>query len=277
MFGYVRISRRELNDEEYERFLSYYCGLCREIGKYSHAARIGLSYDMTFLAILLAAVCDEEESEEAFRCAAHRLKKEKAISGGRVMEYAAQMSILLVYKKFEDDLRDERSLKAFFGKLIYSFPMRKIKYTSYAKSISELLGKMSALEKNNCSEPDEIADCFAKICEIIFTPDFITDDNTRKILSWMGYNIGRWIYLIDAYDDLEKDIKTNSYNPFKHRAGNLKKETESTLTYNLAKIAAAYDLLNVSRNDGIIRNILYAGMGGVQSKVLKTEENNESI
>ena len=279
MFGYVRISRNELNDEEYEQFMAYYCGLCREIGRFSHIARLGLSYDMTFLAILLAAVCGESEEQSKFRCAAHKFKTESAICGGKVMDYAAQMSILLVYKKFEDDMRDEKSLKAFLGKMIYSIPMRKIKFTQYAIEISELLRKMSDLEKDNCTEPDEIADCFAKICEIIFTPDFITEESTRRILSWLGYNVGRWIYLIDAYDDLEKDIKNKSYNPFKGRSGqeNLSRDVEKTLTYTLANIAAAYDLLNVNRNDGIIKNILYAGMGSVQNEVLKTEENNESI
>ena len=142
------------------------------------------------------------------------------------------------------------------------------------------LKKLSELEKSNCCEPDETADCFARICEIIFTPDFITDEKTGQILSWMGYNIGRWIYLLDALDDLKDDIKHNSYNPFKDRYKDekLAENTESTLTYNLANIAAAYDLLDVKRNDKIIRNILYSGMGGVQNEILKLrEENNESL
>lgn len=280
MFGYIRISKSELDEENYKRFKAYYCGLCRAIGRYSALARLGLSYDMTFLAILLAAVYDEQEEITKIRCGLHPFKREEAVACGTVMDYAAQMSILLVYKKFEDDMRDEKSLKAFFGRLIYSRPMKKIKYTRSAEKITECLKKLSELEKNNCCEPDETADCFARICEIIFTPDFITDEKTGQILSWMGYNIGRWIYLLDAFDDLKDDIKHNSYNPFKDRYKDekLAENTESTLTYNLANIAAAYDLLDVKRNDKIIRNILYSGMGGVQNEILKLrEENNESL
>lgn len=278
MFGYVRISKAELDERSFERFKGYYCGLCGSIGKYSHIARLGLSYDMTFLTVLLAAVCDTGEEEKRFRCIFKPRKKEKAIIADVITDYAAEMSILLAYKKIEDDLRDEKSIRAFLGKLLYEGPYKKIKNKAYSEKISELLKRMTELEKSGCDEPDEIADCFAKICEVIFTPDFLPDEDTRRVLAWMGYNVGRWIYLLDAFDDLEKDMKSNSYNPLAKRYSGKKSEIETTLTYNLANIAAAYDLLDVKRNDEIIKNILYAGMGGMQNKVLNLPEGkNESL
>ena len=283
MFGYIRIGKNELSNENFLRFKAYYCGLCKAMGKYSHISRLGLSYDMTFLTLLLSAVSEEKETIVPSRCILHPFKKEHAVKG-TVVDYTAAMSILLVYKKLEDDWNDDKSIRALAGKIIYLSAARKIsvEYKETADKISECLRKLSVLEKENCTDIDETADCFAKICETLFAPDFIADKNTKKVLSWIGYNIGRWIYIIDAYDDAEKDIKKQSYNPFKERykenPDKLRRDTEAMLTYNLASISAAYDLLNINRNDEIIRNILYSGMGGMQNKILNLwEEKDESL
>lgn len=281
MFGYVRICREELDEENFQRFREYYCGLCKEIGRYSNVARMGLSYDMTFLLILLSAVCDENSETQSCRCMLHPLKRECAVKHNTTLDYVANMSILLSYRKIEDDWIDDHSAKAFIGKLLYTHSFKKIKkqYSVQDSAISFQLSRLSKLEKENCSDSDEVADCFAKICETVFTPDFITDTNLRKILSWIGYNTGRWIYLIDAFDDLKKDIKNKVYNPFipkinekKYKIKDLAEEIEVTLTYTLANIAAAYDFLDIKCNDIILKNILYTGMEGMQRKVLNIQE-----
>ena len=110
-------------------------------------------------------------------------------------------------------------------------------------------------------------------------PDFIEDEGTKKVLSWMGYNLGRWIYIADAYEDLEKDIKNKNYNPLVFYKGeNLKQDIYDSMTYSLANIASAYDLLDIKRNDTLIRNILYAGLPQKQESIFnKTEEDNGSL
>ena len=282
MFGYVRICREELDNESFERFRAYYCGLCKKIGKYSNIARLGLSYDMTFLLLLLSSVCDEEDEIAECRCMLHPLKKEHMVKDNQILDYVANMSILLVYRKFEDDWKDERSLKALAGKMLYYRAVRIVKnqFAQQDEKISFYLSEISRLEAENCSDSDEIADCFAKLCESLFSPDFISGRNTKRVLEWIGYNIGRWIYLIDAFDDLEKDKKNNAYNPLKSRAeksskDELASELETTLTYTLANIAAAYDILDIKRNDTILKNILYAGLCGMQTKVLNIQEEKD--
>lgn len=281
MFGYIRIFRQGLDDDEFLRFSAYYCGLCKELGKTSAVSRLGLSYDMTFLAILLAAVLPEEDNIIPCRCMLHPFKKKHKISPSKALSYAADMSILLAYRKLEDDLNDENSIKARCGTLFYTPAFKKVRkrYAKQDEKIAAELSRLSELEKANCQEPDEVADCFAKMCEVVFTPDFITDSDTRKTLSWLGYNIGRWIYLIDALDDLEKDKKSGAYNPMSHCGSDeLLTLHEPALTHTLANIAAAYDLLEVYRNDSILKNILYAGLGAMQTKVLnKPEEQDGSI
>lgn len=280
MFGYVTVCKEYMTEEDYERFKAYYCGLCHATGKQcSTLARLGLSYDITFLAIVLSAVTKGEAEHNIGVCAAHPLKRHKYVVNDRAVDYAACMGVILTYLKFLDDWRDVHSIKAVFGMLMFYRGMKKAKkrYLMQYESIDRELKRLSVCEKNNAGI-DEAADCFAKILEILFTPDFITDTTERKVLGWFGYNIGRWIYVIDAYSDIDEDLKHKCYNPFSSEAKDrerLKKRLNTTLTLNLDTAASAYELLRVHKNDGIIRHIVYTSLYLRQNKILG--EANESI
>ena len=216
MFGYVNICSSTISEEDKTLYSSYYCGLCRAIGKKSQLMRLGLNNDLTFLSVLLSGVVREEpEIKTDSRCIMHRMKKQSIIKHNLVMDYVSDMNILLVYLKACDDIYDDKKLLGICSKQILKKTATKVlnKYPELSTNILENLKRLSSLEKENCSNIDEIADCFAKVLEAIFVPDFIDDDGTKKILSWMGYNLGRWIYIADAYDDLEKDRKKKNYNP----------------------------------------------------------------
>ncbi len=287
MFGYVNVYKDELKVCEYNQFQAYYCGLCKAIGKLcSQTARLGLSYDMTFLAILLSAVENTEIKTEAKPCAAHPLVKRKNVINDRAVDYAADMSVLLAYLKFYDDWQDEKSLKALGMMLLYRRAVRRAKKRNRAEyeKIRVLLNELSVLEKHNSKELDAAADCFAQILSVLFTPDFISVDAERRVLAWLGYNTGRWIYIIDAFADLEEDEKHHSYNPLIARGytdrTTLSRELEVTMTYTLHNIAASYELLKVYKNDEILRNILYLGLKMKQDAILSKynkEETDESV
>ena len=216
LFGYVTVYKELLSEDDYATFKSYYCGLCRAIGRRcSQTARLGLSYDLTFLAIVLSSISDEEQKSENKPCIAHPLKKRTSI-GDSALAYAADMGVILDYLQLLDDWHDERSIKALLGMLVFHRGMKKARarHEKCSEEIIAQLSRLSELEKVNCSDIDECADCFAKILETLFTPDFITDEAQRRVLSWLGYNIWRWIYVIDAVNDMEKDYIKGSYNPF---------------------------------------------------------------
>lgn len=279
MFGYVRICKDELKIKDYNTFRAYYCGLCRSIGKRNQAARLALSYEMTFLAILLSAVGDDKITLRQKRCIAHPFRKRPSVTDDDAVEYSADMSILLDYLKLKDDVDDDKSVKAFVGMLFFSISVKKLKrkYPRQTAEIISQLNRLSLLEKNNSNSIDETADCFAKILSVLFTPDFISDTPTRRTLEWLGYNIGRWIYIIDAAADFEDDLKKGSYNPFGKKCID-KENLEITLTYTLANAASAYELLDIKKNDDILRNIIYIGLKNMQDHVLKGKENtNESL
>ena len=212
MFGYVNICAQTITEEDKKLYASYYCGLCKAIAKKSQFMRLGLNNDLTFLSVLLSGVYAENpEFKLNSRCLMHGLKKHDEIKLNAVMDYTSDMNILLVYLKICDDASDDDKISNKAMKVLFKNTAEKIKkkYPEISLEISENLKRLTILEENECCVIDEVADCFAKLLEAVFVPDFIEDERTRKVLSWMGYNIGRWIYILDAYEDVEKDKKKN--------------------------------------------------------------------
>ena len=282
MFGYVNISKECIGDEDKKLYSMYYCGLCKAIGKKSQISRLALSNDLTFLAIILSSVLIDEPSVlHNKHCIAHPVKKHDEIAMDKVLDYASDMNILLVYLKVCDDVNDDRRLVDYFKKIIFSYRASRIKnkYPELSKGILENLKKLSQLEKEKCDSIDKTADCFAKILEAIFSPKNLgLDDEIIHILRWIGYNLGRWIYIIDVYADIKKDKKSGSYNPFLCVGKIDKKLTKDALLYTLANISNAYDLLKIYRNDSLIKNFLFSGLPEMQEHIfIRMEETNGPV
>lgn len=263
MFGYVTAHKDLLRVCDYNIFRGYYCGLCKTLGKrFNQMTRMGLSYDMTFLAVLVSSLSDEEITLKQEPCVAHPFSKRPVLKQDEGISYSADMSVLLTYYKLKDDWEDERSLKS-FARLFYFFPMKKTvkQYPRQAKAIIEQLAALHKLERENCNKPDAVADCFGKLLAEIFDKD-----GTNRPLAMLGYHIGRLIYLTDAFCDLEDDKKKGTYNPFLSLYGNtVTKETVvsqliPSLTYTLSEIACAYELLDIKKNKELLDNFIYLGL-----------------
>ncbi len=279
MFGYINVYKDELKIKDYKIFRAYYCGLCKSLGRFcGHITRLGLSYDMVFLMIMLSAVSETEPVFSMKRCGLHPLKKRTITEPDKISQYTAEISCLLAYLKCADDFKDDKSIKGLIGMALYKNSVNKIRKKSdnIYTFIKSKLSDLSALEKGNCKDADKVADCFAKITEMIFS--YNAPKSQERQLKWIGYNIGRWIYLTDAFADLKKDFKSGAYNPFLcNKPDNietdkyiedLKNTIEPGLTYTLSTIASTYDLLDIKRNDDILRNIIYIGLPVRQSAEL---------
>lgn len=263
MFGYINAHKDLLRVCDYNIFRGYYCGLCKTLGKEFHQlTRFGLSYDMTFLAILISSLQKEEITLKHQPCIAHPLTRRPVISEEEGIRYSADMSVLLTYYKLKDDWDDEKSIKS-FARLWYYFPMKKVakKYPRQTNAIRDNLKKLRDLEHSSCRNPDQVADCFGKLTEAIFDRN-----NDNLALKTLGYHIGRFIYFTDAYMDLEHDQKKKTYNPFLARCQSkiqkeeLKQELVPSLTYTLSEIANAYELLTIHKNKELLDNIIYLGL-----------------
>lgn len=287
MFGYVTVCREMLSEESRSVFNAYYCGLCKATGREcSHGARMGLSYDITFLALVLSAVQHGKSNMRNKKCLLHPTRKNNSVENDPTVDYAANMGVILTYLKLLDDWHDDRSIKALCAMVFFYRGARQARkrYKNTYTEIKQCLDKLSMLEKNKCASVDETADCFAKILEILFTPFFIDNEGTRRTLAWLGYNIGRWIYIIDAYNDLEKDMRKNNYNVFaaanegmscEEIKKNISDRVEASLTFTLENAASAYNLLDIYKNREILDNILYTALKTKQKYILGGS--NESV
>lgn len=275
VFGYVTVGKNQMTEDEYAVFRTYYCGLCRAMGKAaSQVSRFGLSYDIAFLAIVLSSVADAEPIEDHGRCMAHPFKKSRYYKYDPVLEYCASAGVILGYAKLADDVSDDRSIKAVLGMLALKrgFKRSRRRCPEVYTAVKERLQRLSELEKNGCTSVDEPAEEFGRITELLFTPDFVTGEATRRALAWFGYNLGRWIYILDAYNDYEQDLKTGAYNPFIAAGGLDAEAVDMSLTLTLSNIASAFELIDFKRNGDLIGKMVYISLRQKQNSILGNTE-----
>lgn len=280
MFGYVRPLKGELKCREFDHFKSVYCGLCHTLAKrYGLPSRFVLSYDLTFLATVFSAL-DGGTTFEHKRCPANPLAKKCVACTSNSLELAADLTVILAYRKLDDSVKDSTPLKSFgfrVLRLILNPAFRKAKRfrPQFTEKTDNLLRELEKLEEENCPSLDQTADSFARILsEACYESAF--DPKTVRVLSSMFYHIGRWIYIIDACADYTEDMQRGEYNPIVHRfkstepvlSETMKKELGNTLSHSLATASSAFELLDLGPHEGLVANVLYLGLAAVTSEVL---------
>jgi hypothetical protein len=274
MYGYVNINKMELKLKEFYEFRGFYCGLCETLGKrYGVSGRFSLSYDMTFLIILLTSLYEPEFVIENKRCPVHPLKKSPVITN-KFSEYAADMNIILAYEHFADDYKDEKKIKAAVGLLAFKSAYNKAaaKYERQVKVIKEELNQLSRIEAEGREQIEEAASTFGRIMAEIFVYE---KDNWEEDLRRIGFYIGKFIYIMDAYEDVEEDVKKGNYNPFKkiYKDYGFRENVKYMLEMTISECVASFERLPLLKDVDILRNILY---DGVWTKFDRRSE-NESI
>ena len=211
MFGYISINKAEMKFKDYDVYHSYYCGLCKVLKEcYGRRGQVTLSFDMTFLVILLTGLYEPDTKTEMVRCIAHPMQKHAAKTN-EFTEYAAAINMLLSYYKCEDDWADEHRKKAFVAAKLLHSKIKKIEklYPVKCKVISENLAQISKYEAENEQNLDLMSGLFGNIMAEIFA---YRHDEWESSLRKIGFFLGKFIYLMDAYDDVEDDVKKGNYN-----------------------------------------------------------------
>ena len=260
MFGYVTANWKELSKAQQDRYGGIYCGICLRIREQaSQTARLGLSYDMAFLALLLMSLYEPEETSGPLRCATHPLRKRDWIDN-EYIRYAADMNVALAYYNFLDDWNDDGKLSAkllakAFGKTL---PEIENRYPRQCAAIADCIGKLSELEKANCPNPDESAHVFGTLLgELMVYRQDLWQDTLRQ----MGDALGRFIYLADAAVDFRKDKKKNKYNPFLAMDQEEDWEKwEEYLVLAMGRCTRFYEMLPLVQDKALLDNILYSGV-----------------
>lgn len=269
MFGYIKADLSKLNTEQIEQYKGVYCTLCNSLKKhYGFTARYLLNYDITFLALIRLALSENEPSSYEKYCP-YKCKKCTCISGDEdVFFYCCSVLVILAYEKILDDIRDEHFFKKLFSWLLSVFFKRKYNkakgaFADLSEQISSNIALQQEFENRECS-PDKAAQPTADSLGKIFS--FNTDD---KKLYNLGYFLGRWIYFLDAADDLESDRQKGSFNVFLNGNYNI----EEILNLSIGEAVENYKNIDFNRYKPIIDNILFDGTFAVQNLVLKGEKN----
>ena len=213
MFGYVQPAPDKLTAEEEQRYRALYCGLCKSIGgSCGQRARMGLSYDMTFLSAILHNMMHCDVKIEKKHCVLHPIVRRPIAADDEVTQAVACLNTLLVYYKLTDDVEDEgkgKATRAFFKK---GYKRAKLRFPQLAEIVKNRMAELSALEKEGCDCIDRAADPFGSMIAEI--SDRLLGEYKSEDTHNLFYGIGKWVYLIDALDDYDKDVKKKNYNPF---------------------------------------------------------------
>ncbi|MEG0133873.1 MAG: DUF5685 family protein [Clostridium sp.] len=274
MFGYVTPYKLELKIKDYEMFKAYYCGLCISIkDNFSNLCRMSLNYDMTFLGILLDSLEDNKHEYIVSKCMAHPMKKKPKVINNKALDYASFCNVALVYYKLLDDYEDDNAL----NKKLISLYIKRFLNTKDSdlspllSNIEENIKTLGILEKSeNHISIDELSDSFASLTGFIISY-YYKDKDFHGDLYQLGYNLGRWIYIIDAYDDLKDDMSKNKFNAI-NKAFNTSNlsyedlilEQQDRIEFNLLMSAnatvEALERLPLEKNKDLLFNILQLGL-----------------
>ena len=261
MFGYISINKAEMKFKDYDVYHSYYCGLCKVLKEcYGRRGQVTLSFDMTFLVVLLTGLYEPDTKTEMVRCVAHPTQKHAAKTN-EFTGYAAAINMILSYYKCKDDWDDERKKKSFVAAKLLHAKIKNIeKLYPVCKVIEENLAEISKHEAENEQNLDLMAGLFGNIMAEIFA---YRHDEWESSLRKIGFFLGKFIYLMDAYDDVEKDIKSGSYNPFKNayqKDPTFADDCRSLLTLMMSECSREFEQLPVLLHAEILRNVLYSGV-----------------
>ncbi len=261
MFGYIEMNKPEIKFKDFDLYKSFYCGLCRELReKYGISGQLTLSYDMTFVILLLSGLYEPRTYQGTTHCVIHPVRRQ-TVRKNEITEYGADMNVLLTYYKCLDDWKDDRKyLKLGYARLLEGKNKRLKKlYPEKSRKIAELLDELSRLEKENETDVDRMSGIFGHIMEEVLA---YKQDEWEESLRKIGFYLGKFIYLLDAYDDVEDDVKNKDYNPFaeKYTMEGFDEEVRQILIMMLAETCREFEKLPIIKYGDILRNILYSGV-----------------
>ena len=283
MFGYVRFDKPYLYIKDHELYQAAYCGLCKSLGGVcGQASRLGLSYDATFFSLLCHNLTNRDVKIEKQSCITKFGVKRSMAVRDDLSDAVACFNSVLLYYKLSDDVEDEGRGKA--KRLLFASALKKAKraHPVLAEIVEKNMKAQRSVEKEKCDSPDRAADATATL--MAEASDYLLKEFSTEFTRRLFYSVGKWIYLIHAVDDYDKDVKKGKYKPFYLAYGaasreKLAKEHKDELSFLFGTIF--YDirecLANIKFyfNRDLVDNVLLRGLPLVTDNVLsgkKTEK-----
>lgn len=293
----------ELKFREYDCYKMYYCGVCKSISRnFGQLPRFGLVNETSVLSLILNIACGKIRTPEILHknCIAHPQKKTDAVVGNDAVDYAAGVNVLLMYFKLLDSWHDDKNIAAKAGSaaIFRAFRKASARYPIAADAVYFSIRELTKLEKDGCDAVDAACEPFANMMSDIFrwkdSDIFCSEPIKLDLLGEIGYNVGKWIYLIDAVSDFAEDQRKGNYNVLIRRYGERydSADVKFILEMCLARCAAAWErLAEISRSKidtetineinarGVTDNLFYVGMRHTTEQKCgnhKIGNNNES-
>ncbi len=270
MFGYVKPVAEELLVKEHNFYRALYCGVCRAMQKHTgRLSALALTYDSVFYALVRLMLTEETCTARRFHCAAHPCKCRSCVEENNALAYTARAFAVLAYGKASDayaDSRGIRRLPLWFARAVLRRAARRAKLPDLMNAMQKELDTLAALEREECSSIDQVADCSGRMLAAFFASDLVGE--SREIAYEIGFRLGRFVAAADAAEDYEKDKKRGNYNPYLYSGSGLFGEAERraarfALQGELRALEAAILRLPHDKypNAGnIVKNILYLGL-----------------
>ncbi len=276
MFGYLKPDTPYLYLKDDTLYKALYCAVCKSIGqKCGQLARLGLTYDIAFMSAFIHNVSGKDVDIERKRCVAHWIKPRPIAKTDKISDLCAYINVSLAYYKIQDDINDGEGGK--IKRLLFAKGNRRSKkeYSQIAKVVEGRYAELSALEKQECSIIDASCEPFARM--MVELGDIAMLGEKREGVEKVFYFLGKWIYLIDALDDYDKDLKEKSYNPFYYAYGKsesfetLIKENGEDITFLFSSVFSGLEEgLKECRfefNSDLIENVIRRGIPQTTIKI----------
>ena len=261
VLGVMTVRKEELRFREFDRYRAFYCGLCRAIGtRCGGVCRMALSFEMTFLAMLLTALYESETEQEARRCAFHPVHKRQMLHNDAI-DYCADLSAIVSYYDLRDGWEDERRIDRLAESELLKKAARRAgeALPRQREAVERYVRELHAIEARNDQNLDAAANLTGEmLAELFVMREDVYGDDLREL----GYYLGKFIYLCDCDEDIERDEKKKSYNPLLSRKDQPEFDAgcEQMLSDMMARAARAFERLPILQDAEIMRNILYSGI-----------------
>lgn len=289
MFGYVKPYEPHMRVCDCEAYQAAWVGLRRVIGKnYGLAAKKAVSCDFVLLGLLSLSLGGYETETVNIRTLARPFKKIPCLTAGSGFDYTAAAGVIITYLKALDDLDEKRFLKKLAAKISLkamekAYTKASEQYPELADCTAEQIRRQNKLEKENCKSIDRASEPVSNILAKIAAEAGKTPEQ-KRILDRFGYLLGRYVYIAAAFDDLEKDFGSRSFNPLV--MGNyvvndldlpeVQKKTEDSVGFTLGALSDCYVQLELEAFKPIIDNIVYLGLkNSFYDLIRKKEEKPE--
>ena len=261
MFGYILTNKEELKIKEWNRYQSFYCGLCRTLRtRHGIKGQMTLNYDMVFLAILLSALYESQTETKSYLCPLHPTKKQRVFQN-EILEYVADMDILLAYHNLRDGWQDEKNVAKLLSAQILKSDYQKtaLMYPRQSKAVTEYMEDLNKCQNRLESNVDVVAGLTGTMMAELFV---FREDEWSDRLRWVGFFLGKFIYLMDAFDDMEQDQKKKQFNVWLNlkQSEELNAMIQETLIQTMAECAKIFEELPIILDIELLRNIIYAGV-----------------